>query len=341
MAASSVIRPRAITLGAAVLAGGCATTIYRPTEPRPAMGPGVQIDVVSIRGAGHQAEVEIRTQQPALIGPASWSTGDRESCSSPQALPVSQQPQADVLTPLPNAFEVNGAEVVFVALGSGRELAQPGLFLDFKVDTGAAQGCLRAPLTATGSETLWRAERRPWALSAGLRFDTPLEPLEGTGARVSAEFRALFPVGSLRLFYGVILGGASCRGADCPTVQAGDDEDGGIAGLFFHIGGEAGIERRVPVGRWSLSFTVGGSISEFHLGAPSDYTAGKNAGVAGPFASLTLFGPRAEIIPGFAPPARRGAHGPEIIVQRLTAFGRGPSESAWALGVGWRIEGTQ
>jgi hypothetical protein len=64
-------------------------------------------------------------------------------------------------------------------------------------------------------------------------------------------------------------------------------------------------------------------------------------GVAGPFASLTLFGPRAELIPGFTPPAHRGAHGPELIVQRLTAFGRGPTESAWAIGVGWRIEGTQ
>jgi hypothetical protein len=341
MAVSSLLRRVAITLAAVVVGGGCATTIYRPTEPRPVMGPGVQIDIVSVRGAAHEAEVEIRTQQPTLIGPASWSTGDRESCSSTQALSVSEHPQPDVVSPVPNAFEVNGAAVVFVALGSGREMAQPGLFLDFKVDTGGAQGCLRTPLTAAGAETLWRTERRPWALSAGLRFDTPLEPLAGTGARVSAEFRALFPVGPLRLFYGVILGGASCRGAGCPAVELGDDEDGGIAGLFFHIGGEAGIERRVPVGRWSLSFTAGGSISEFHLGAPSDYTGGKNAGVVGPFASVTLFGPGAEIIPGFAPPPRRGAHGPEIIFQRLTAFGRGPTESAWAVGLGWRIEGTQ
>lgn len=324
------------------LAGGCGHTVYRPTEPRPEMGPGVQVDVVSIRGAAREAEVAIRTEQPTLIGPVSWSRGDRESCSSAQELPVGTHQEKDVLTRIPEDFEVNGAETVFVDLGTGLEIAQPGLFLDFKVDTQATQGCLRAPLTAAGSETLWHAERHPWALSVGLRFDTPLEPLEGTGARISVEFRALFPVGPLRLFYGVFLGGASCRGADCPALESyGDDDNGGVAGLFFHIGGEAGAERRVAIGRWSLSITVGGSIAEFHLGARPEYTGAQDVGVAGPFASLTLFGPRAEVIPGFAPPARRGAHGPELIVQRLVAFGRGPTESAWAIGLGWRVEGSQ
>jgi hypothetical protein len=306
------------------------------------MGPGVQVDIVSIRGAAHEAEVTIRTQQPTLIGPVSWSAGDRESCSSAQALPVGYHQEGEVLTRIPDAFEVNGADTVFVDLGTGMAIAQPALFLDFKVDTQAAQGCLRAPLTAPGPETLWRADRRPWALSAGLRWDTPLEPLEGTGARVTVEFRALFPVGPLRLLYGVFLGGASCRGADCPALESyGNDEDGGVAGLFFHIGGEAGVERRIAIGRWSLSLTAGGSIAEYRLGARPEYTGAQNVGVAGPFASLTLFGPRAEMIPGFAPPARRGAHGPELIVQRLTAFGRGPTESAWTIGFGWRVEGTQ
>jgi hypothetical protein len=336
------MRTYAAALVTAALAGGCATTIYRPTEPRPLMGPGVQVDVMSIRGAAHEAEISIRTQQPTLIGPVSWSTGDRESCTSTQALPVGHRVQQDALELLPDAFVVNGADVVFVQLGGGGELAQPRLFLDIKVDTGETQGCLRAPLTAAASETLWRTDRRPWALSAGLRFDTPLEPLEGTGSRLSAEFRALFPVGSVRLFYGIILGGATCRGADCPPLESyGNDENGGIAGLFFHIGGELGIERRFAIGRWALSVTAGGSIAEFHLGAPPEYTGGQNAGVAGPFASLTLFGPRAELIPGFDPPPRRGAHGPEIFVQRLTAFGRGATESAWAIGLGWRVEGTQ
>jgi hypothetical protein len=306
------------------------------------MGPGVQVDVMSIRGAAHQAEVAVRTQQPTLIGPVSWSTGDRESCTATAALPIGRNVEQGALVRIPDAFEVNGSDLVLVDLGTGQEIAQRGLFLDFKVDTGAAQGCLRAPLTAAGSETLWRAERRPWALSAGLRLDTPLEPLGGTGTRVSAEFRALFPVGPIRLLYGIILGGAGCRGADCPDIESyGDDENGGIAGLFFHTGGELGIERRIAIGRWSISITAGGSIEWFRLGAPPGYSGGQNAGVAGPFASLTLFGPRAEVIPGFSPPARRGAHGPEVFGQRLTAFGRGATESAWAVGLGWRFEGTQ
>jgi len=32
--------------------------------------------------------------------------------------------------------------------------------------------------------------------------------------------------------------------------------------------------------------------------------------------------------------------GPELFVHRLTAFARGPTESAWVIGLGWRIEGT-
>ena len=331
--------PAALALAVAC---GCAATSYRPTEPRPVMGPGVLVDVMSIRGAAHEAEVSIRTQQSTLIGPVSWSTADKESCSSTQALPIVNHPESGIAQRIPDAFEVNGAGVVFVQLDIGREIAQRGLFLDFKVDTGDARGCLRVPLTASGSETLWRAEGRPWSLSAWLRFDTPLEPLEGTGSRLSTEFRALFPVGRFRLLYGIIVGGATCRGGNCPPLEAyGDDENGGVSGLFFQIGGELGIERRIPMGRWSLAITAGGSISEFHLGAPPDYGGGRNVGVAGPFASLTLFAPRPDLIPGFDPPAGRASHGPEIFVQRLTAFGRGPTESAWALGFGWRIEGAQ
>jgi len=327
---------------ALVLACGCATTVYRPTEPRPVMGPGVLVDVMSVRGAAHEAEISIRAQQSTLIGPVSWATGNKESCSSPDAVAVGHRDEHGALTMIPEAFEVNGTDVVFVQLGAGREIAQRGLFLDVKVDTGDAQGCLRMPLTAAGSETLWRAERRPWSLSAGLRFDTPLEPLEGTGSRLATEFRALFPVGRLRLLYGVIVGGATCRGADCPPLESfGDDENGGVSGIFFQIGGELGVERRIPIGRWSLSITAGGSISYFRLGAVPDYAGGRNVGEAGPFASLTLFGPRAELIPGFDPPTGGGAHGPEIFVQRLTAFGRGPTESAWAVGFGWRVEGMQ
>ena len=332
----------AVLAMALALAGGCATTVYRPTEPRPVMGPGILVDVMSIRGAAHEAEVSIRTQQSTLIGPVSSSAGDKESCSSSQPLPIDYHPESNVTQRIPDAFEVNGGVIVFVQLGGGREVAQRGLFLDFKVDTGDVQGCLRAPLTAAGSETLWRDEHRPWSLSAGLRFDTPLEPLEGTGSRISAEFRALFPVSRFRLLYGIVIGGATCRGGDCPALESyGDDENGGIAGLFFHVGGELGIERRIPIGRRSLSFTAGGSIAWFRLGARPDYAGDTNAGVAGPFASLTLFLPRSELIPGLDPPAGRGTHGPEIFVQRLTAFGRGPTESAWTLGFGWRIEGTQ
>src|SRR5262252_9315187 len=113
------------TVGAAAaalalaVACGCAATSYRPTEPRPVMGPGVLVDVMSIRGAGHEAEVSIRTQQSTLIGPVSWSTGDKESCSSPQPLPIDRHPEKDVTDPVPDAFEVNGADVVFVGLASG------------------------------------------------------------------------------------------------------------------------------------------------------------------------------------------------------------------------------
>jgi hypothetical protein len=333
------MRATAVALAALAVAG-CAVTTYRPAEPRPVMGPGVQVDIVSVRGAAHEAEIAIRAQQPTLIGPVSVSTADKESCSSPDALPVGHRADGSDFSRIDDAFEVNRAEVVFAELPSGAEIARPGVFLDLKVDTGSEQGCLRMPLTAAGTETLWRAERAPWTLSAGLRFDTPLSSLEGTGSRLSAEFRALFPVGPVRLLYGLTFGGATCRGGDCPSVGT-DSNDGAFAGLFGHAGAELGVERRMPIGRWSLSVTAGGSIAIFHLGAPSDYPGEQDAGVAGPFASLTLFVPRADIIPGFAPTARRGAHGPELFIQRVTAFGRGPTESAWVAGFGWRIEGTQ
>jgi hypothetical protein len=333
------MRAIAVALGA-LAAAGCAATTYRPTAPRPVFGPGVQVDLVSIRGAAHEAEVAIRTQQPTLIGPMTLSTADKESCSSTEALTVGTRTDGSDFARISDAFEVQSSEVVFVELGPSAAVARPGVFLDMKVDTSADRGCLRVPLTAAGGETLWRAERNPSSLSAGVRFDTPLSALGGTGARLSFEFRALFPVGPLRLLYGVTFGGATCRGSDCPDFDTSGD-DGEIAGLFGHGGVEVGVERRMPIGRWSLSATLGGSISVFRLGAPDDYRGDRTAGVAGPSVSLTLLGSGADLIPGFVPAAHRGANGPELFLQRLTAFGRGPTESAWVIGLGWRIEATQ
>ena len=165
------MRGIAWTLGA-FAAAGCAATTYRPTEPRPVAGPGVQVDVVSIRGAAHEAEVAIRVQQATLIGPVTLSTADKESCSSTEALQVGYRAQGSDFAQINDAFEVNSTDVVFVELGSGPEVARPGLFLDLKVDTSATQGCLRTPLTAVGTETLWRAERRPWALRQAPRMFT-------------------------------------------------------------------------------------------------------------------------------------------------------------------------
>src|SRR3954464_7222528 len=128
------MRAIAVALGALAIAG-CAATTYRPTEPRPVIGPGVQVDLVSIRGAAHEAEIAIRTQHPTLIGPITLSTADKESCSSTEALPVGTRIEGSDFARISDAFEVQSADVVFVELGASAAVARPGLFLDLKVDT--------------------------------------------------------------------------------------------------------------------------------------------------------------------------------------------------------------
>jgi hypothetical protein len=321
-----------------VALSGCLVT-YRPTAPRPALGPGVQVDIVSIRGAAHEAEVSIRSQEPTMIGPISWARGDTEPCSSTHSLAVGRKTEGEMAW-LPRPFSTERADdVVFVKMSSAEELTQRGLFLDFKSESPQAQGCLRVPLTAAGDETLWRADRRPWSLNLGIRVDNPFSRLEGTGLRFVLAFRALFQLGPVRPFFGVTTGLAGCRGADCPPVTFADDEDEESTGLFGHIGGEVGLERRFPIGSRSLSAAVGGNLSVFGLGAPPDYPGEKTAGVGGPFVSLTMLGSRGDTLPGFSPPTRPWAHGPELYFARQIAFGRGPTESAWVAGLGWRIEG--
>jgi hypothetical protein len=300
----------------------------------------VAVDIVSLRGPAAMAELSIRTARPARIGPVSWSPGDAESCSASQALAVGREVNFDDQAALPTPFEMGGNDVVFVNLGPGLALARPGLYLDVKVDTGEAEGCMRLALTAAAGETLWQASRTPWIVGLGLRFEDPLGPLEGTGARIAAEVRVLHAVGPVRAFFGFTLGGATCRGDSCPGSDVQGSSDGENAGLFFHTGGEAGLERLIALGQWSLGITLGGRLAYFHLGAPAGYAAGTNAGVGGPFASLTLFGAGGDVVPGFAPPARRGSSGPELFIERETAFGRGPTESAWVAGFGWRLEFT-
>jgi hypothetical protein len=287
-------------------------------------------------------ELAIRADQRTQVGPISWTTGATESCASTQALTIRHDTKV-TLEPseIVNVIEVNNSDTVFVNLGKGVEVAQTGVYLDVKVDTGQAQGCLRLLLTATGNEILWQADHLPWAVNLGIGVATPLSTLEGTGTRVTAEFRVLHPIGPIRGFFGFTIGGAGCRGNDCPPLDfSNDDDNQESSGLFFHTGGEAGIERRFPLGRWSLAITAGGRLAYFHLGALPGYTAGKNAGVGGPFGSLTLFGSSGDVVPGFSPPARRGSSGLELMLARETAFGRGPTETAWLAALGYRFEFT-
>jgi hypothetical protein len=333
-------RRAAVAVAALAACSGCAgPTIYRPTEPRPAMGPGVQVDILSMRAQPPEAEVSIRVRQPTVIGPVTWASGDRDSCSTPGGLLVARQSAKANFEPQPETFEIGADTTVLVQLGAANELDHPGLFLDFKVDTHAEQGCLRTPLTAAGGETLWRSDRKPSLLSAGLRVDAPLGALEGTGTRFAVVARGLRHVGPVRLFLGVSFGAAGCRGADCPPTVFADGSGEATSGLFGHVGVEAGLERHVPLGRWSLSLALGGAISSFHLNAPTTYAGERDAGVGGPFAAVGLISPPRGTIPGFAPPAGGYAHGPEVTVQRAIAFGRGPTESAWVVGFGWRLEG--
>lgn len=318
---------------------GCAQAIYGPTEPRPAMGPGVLIDVVSVRGAAAKAEVLLRTQQPTLIGPVSWSPSDHDHCGSELSLSVGRDVRVAEGEHAPPSFEINGEQTVFVDLQSGPKLTGQNLFLDFKVDTGSLQGCLRLPLTAADDRTLWRAQSAPWSVSFGLRFDHPLAPLAGTGARGTLEVRAIRPLGPVRGFFGFTGGFASCRGAECPPDDNNDEQ---ATGVFGHVGGELGVDRRFALNRrWTLAAALAGNVSWFRVSAPADWPGDKTAGVAGPFASLTLLGFGGDgPIAGFAPEARGAESGPELFVHRLTAFGRGPTETAWVIGFGWRVEGT-
>ena len=83
------------TLGAG--AGACAPTVYMPTQPSPQFGPGVMAEILSVHGAANQAELAIHSApaspgQPAkastLIGPITWSPGDRDPCSGAAPLTV-------------------------------------------------------------------------------------------------------------------------------------------------------------------------------------------------------------------------------------------------------------
>ncbi len=332
----------AVACAAALALAGCAATVYKPTQPRPALGPGITVDIVSVRGPAGLVELAIHAEQPAQIGPITWTTGANESCTSTQALAIRHDTQI-TLEPseLVTVIEVKNSDTVFVNIGKGVAVAQPGVYLDVKADTGQAQGCLRVPLTATGNEILWQADHSPWTVSLGIGLATPLASLEGTGTRVTIEVRVLRPLGPVRGFFGFTLGGAGCRGDDCPPLDfSNNDDEQESSGLFFHTGGEAGLERRLALGRWSLGITAGGRLAYFHLGSIPGYTAGKNAGAGGPFGSLTLFGPSGDSVPGFSPPARRGSSGLELLVARETAFGRGPTETAWVASLGWRFEFT-
>lgn len=341
-------------------APGCAPTVYMPTQPRPTFGPGVMVEILSMRGAGNQVELGIHNAQPSvqpsMIGPITWSEGNRPPCSGTTPLMVTRpqtiQPVANQPTPNPAAegtlslldpqFPSERDDIVFVQLGTGSEVAVPGLFLDVPVATPAGQECLRLPLTAAGSETLWQASRVPWIGSFSLRLEDPLGDLGGNGAGVMLEGRAIRPVGSQagwRPFFGFLLGGKGCRGV-CPRTEISFDDDGETPGLLFHYGLELGLERRFAIGRRGLGLTAGASLLGTHLGAQDDFVGDRNGGLWGPFAAASFFGGSSGVVPGFSPPARRGSLGVELSLARQTAFARGPTQTAWVAAFAVRIEGS-
>lgn len=328
----TAVRRAALTLSLLAALAGCASTRYLPTEPRPALGPGVAIEIVSVRSGGQEAEVSIRTARSTLIGPVSASVGDVESCRSREELRVARPDASDGADALPSSFRTNGENTVVVKLNARPELFRPGMFLDFQVDTSVDQGCLRLPLTAAAGETLWRADRRPWLVSLGFHIDHPFGPLQRTGARVALEMRVIRPIGPVGPFFGFAVGTAGCRG-DCPELRL-DHEP---SGLFSRLGGQMGIEARFAIGSLGFATALGGSLSWLHLGAPGAFPGDRDVGLGGPFATLTAFGRATDPIPGFSPAVRPYTHGPELFVHRLTAFGSGPRESAWVAGLGWRI----
>ena len=246
----------------------------------------------------------------------------------------------------PPSFAINGAETVFVDLGGPARPAGPNPFIDIRVDTGSQQGCIRVPLTAAGDQThVARATSPPWSLSLGAAHRSPAGAARRHRRARHQEVRALRPLGPVRGFFGFTLGVAGCRGADCPPESPQQrSEDETTTGVFGHSASSwawTAASSSAGAGRWPRRWAATSRSST--SARPTDWPGDQSGAVAGPFASLTLFGLGGDdsAIPGFVPEARRLRSGPELFVHRLTAFGRGPTESAWVMGFGWRIEGTR
>ena len=132
------------------------------------------------------------------------------------------------------------------------------------------------------------------------------------------------------------MAGATCRGV-CPSLHISSDD--GTSGVFTHIGGELGLERRFPIGRWSSGVAAGASLMATQLHATADFSGERHGGLWGPFVAVSFFRAPARTFPGFSPPARSNTVGVELSLARQTAFARGPVESAWVAGVALLVQG--
>jgi hypothetical protein len=319
--------------------GGCAT-VYEPTTPRQAEAPGVRADIAMIRGPAREAVVVIRAAERQRLFVAQLANPGAPPCESLNELAVRARDPA--VPPIDPLFTHPGASDVFVVTlpTAISALARPGLSLDLAVGdaVGDKEGwCLRLPLTAAGTDVLWRRSQPGWSIGASVRFDAPLSSTARVGIGWTGEMRFLHPLGPLSAFGALTFGFAGCRG-DCPPFDlAGDGEDFTLLGLFGRLGLEAGFERQVPLHGWTLSLVAGGSATLAHLSAADDFVGPREELLAGPFAALRLEVPRASI-PGFSPVLVPLSRGPELFAAYEIASGRGPEPAGWRLGIGWAFQ---
>jgi hypothetical protein len=316
--------------------GGCAT-VYEPTTPRQAEAPGVRAEIAMIRGPARQAVVMVRAAERQELFVAQLASPGTPACASLNELPLHAMDQA--VPPTDQLQTHPGASDIFVVTlpPAILALAHPGLSLDLAV--GAQEGwCLRLPLTAVGTEVLWRRSKPGWSMGASLRLDAPLSSTAPVGIGWTGELRFLHPLGPLSPFGAITFGVAGCRGECPPLGFQGDSNDLTLSGVFGRLGLEAGVERQVPLGGWRLALVAGAAATLAHLSADPGYVGPREALLVGPFAALRLEIPHAKI-PGFSPDLVPLSSGPELFAAYEIPSGRGSEPGGWRLGIGWAFQG--
>lgn len=313
-----------LSILAAVMPLGCATTYVPATQKQPVRDGNTSATIVAIRQS--TVIVQYHSEGEVTLGPPRLSRTGESPCDSGAYGTWQNRSELDYRGNFVISERVGELNAKFSTLGVG-----PEINLDLSYREGAAEKCLRLPITPTNDEILWTARPPFRQVGAGLHIDWPMLREGGIGPGLVIEGRFIRSIGSWKGMWSLGMGWSFCTD-NCPEWRS--------VTLFGHLDTGVQFFRRIEFSGAAVEVGAGIASKGALLLAEAGHSYLGDRGVLclAPLLAFRLVFFHAEARAGFSPP-QRAASGPEVAVSRQFVYGLASTGQDTVVSLGWAWTG--